>query len=90
MRARSDVLHRRLWTVSVAFLAHMAGAAMGKQADVGRETAGTRAKLGSRSLGKIQTSTAFVSRESPCTMKRSEYFRNKRIHYTGSIRKQPA
>jgi len=84
------VLHRRLRTVSVVFLAHVAGATMGKQADVGRETEGTQAKLGSRSLGKIQTSTAFVSRESPCTMRRSEHFRNKRIQCTGSIRKQPA
>jgi len=84
------VLHRSLWTVSVVCLAHVAGATMGKQADMGRETEGTQAKFGSRSLGKIQTSTAFVSRESPCTLRRSEHFRNKRIQYTGSIRKQPA
>jgi hypothetical protein len=74
----------------MVFLAHVAGATLGKQADVGRETEGTRAKLGSRSLGKIQTSTAFVSRESPCALRRSEDFRNKKIECTGSTRKQPA
>lgn len=30
---------------------------------MGRESRGTQAKLGSRSLGKIQTSTAFVRRD---------------------------
>ena len=67
MRARPILAPQKTADLSMAFLAHLAGATMGKQAEVGRQTEGTRAKLGSRSLGKIQTSTAFVSRESPCT-----------------------
>jgi hypothetical protein len=43
---------------------------------MGLETQGTQVKLGSNSLGKIQTSTAFIWRESPCTLGRSEDFRD--------------
>jgi hypothetical protein len=39
---------------------------------------------------KIQTSIAFILRESPCTLRRSEDFRSKIIECTGSTRKQPA
>jgi hypothetical protein len=43
---------------------------------VGRETEGKQVKHGIRSLGKIQTSIVFVRRESPCTLGRSEDFRD--------------
>jgi hypothetical protein len=46
-------------------------------------------KFGSRSSGKIQTSTTFVRRESPYTLERSEDFRDKRFQCTGSARKRP-
>lgn len=40
------------------------------------------------SSGKIQTNTAFVRRESPCTSERRENFRDKRIQCRGSARKR--
>ena len=61
-----------------------------KRQTMGLETQGTQVKLGRKSLGKIQTSTAFIWRESPCTLGRSEGFKIlKKIHCTWSIRKRP-
>ena len=70
------VLHRRLRTVPIGLPANVAGATLGNWQTVDRENEGTPAKLGSWSPGKIQASIAFVWRESPCTLGRSEDFRD--------------
>jgi hypothetical protein len=83
------VLSRRLRTVSIIFPTNVAGATLGNRQTEGRKTPGTQQKLGSKSSGRIQTSTTFVRRESPCTLERSEDFRDKRIQCTGNARKRP-
>ncbi len=51
-------------------LAMVAGATPGNGQTVGCEIQTAKVKLGSRSLGKIQTNTAFVLRKSLCTVEK--------------------